>query len=64
MTNIMNCEIQLSVDDEITLEGLATVLLELGVCGLLELSAGGLRLGFDVDLLADRLFHVTLYPLR
>jgi len=55
MTNIMNCEIQLSVDDEITLEGLATVLLE-GVYGLLELSAGGLRLGFDVDLLADRLF--------
>lgn len=58
MTNIMNGA-TLSVDDEI--EGLAALVLVLEIDGLVELETGP---GFDVWLLAARLFHVTLYPFK
>ena len=61
----MNGPTQLSVDGEIIVGGLAEVvlILEAGGDGLVELDAGGLGPAFDVCSLADRLFHVKLYPL-
>jgi len=60
MTNIMNGVTKLS-DDEIEEEVAVALLLPTGGTGLVELEA---ELGFGVCPLVDRLFHVTLYPLK
>jgi len=60
MTNIMNGITQLSVDETVE-EVTVALLLETGGAGLVELEVGS---GFGICPLANRLFHVTLYPLK